>query len=167
MLYLTDRAAEIVARLMQLYPVGRFFRNADGQPWRRNQVTCRFSRIQIRMGRQIIQEKGIEVDAREVEQLAKTIAQDRVVQGRRTRKSQQELLREATKKLLARMAKKHTPKLCLYHLRHSWMTRLLKAGVDPITVATLAGHADTSMLSRIYAHIQNDDDHLRNALRRA
>jgi integrase len=57
-------------------------------------------------------------------------------------------------------------KYCLYHLRHTWMTRLLTSGVDPITVATLAGHSDTSMLARIYAHIQNDTAHLQNALKK-
>jgi site-specific recombinase XerD len=44
------------------------------------------------------------------------------------------------------------------------MTRMLKAGVDPITVATLAGHNDFSMLARIYQHIGQDTEHLQKAL---
>jgi integrase len=46
------------------------------------------------------------------------------------------------------------------------MTRLLKSGVDPITVSTLAGHVDTSMLARVYVHFSNDADHLRSSLMR-
>ena len=54
--------------------------------------------------------------------------------------------------------------LCLYDFRHSFVTRLLKAGVDPITIGHLAGHADVAMIARVYANIQNDTDHLRAAL---
>ena len=54
--------------------------------------------------------------------------------------------------------------LCLYDFRHSFVTRLLKAGVDPITIGHLAGHADVSMIARVYANIQNDTEHLRAAL---
>ena len=31
--YLTDRALEIVKRLMLVYPEGPLFRNSDGEPW--------------------------------------------------------------------------------------------------------------------------------------
>lgn len=65
-----------------------------------------------------------------------------------------------------RLRKKLRTKICLYLFRHSWMTRLLKSGVDPITVSTLAGHVDTSMLARVYVHFSNDADHLRNSLMR-
>ena len=52
-------------------------------------------------------------------------------------------------------------------VRHSWMTRLLKSGVDPITIATLAGHVDTSMLARQYQHVAQDPVFLREKLRAA
>lgn len=65
-----------------------------------------------------------------------------------------------------RFAKKIGKKYCLYTCRHTWMTRLLKSGVDPITVSTLAGHADTSMLARVYAHLSHDPKHLQQALNR-
>lgn len=65
-----------------------------------------------------------------------------------------------------RMDKKLGFRVKLYDLRHGFCTRLLKSGVDPITVATLAGHSDTSMLARVYAHIQNDNEHLLGALKK-
>jgi integrase len=105
-IYLNEKALEIIARRAKSYPEGPLFRNADGGRWKRNNIACRFGRMQTKVGK----------------------------------------------------------KYCLYNLRHSWMTSLLKAGVDPITVATLAGHTDTSMLARIYSHIQNDTEHLRKAL---
>ncbi|MFM9961613.1 MAG: tyrosine-type recombinase/integrase [Planctomycetaceae bacterium] len=64
----------------------------------------------------------------------------------------------------ARMKPKIGMKLCLYDFRHSFVTRLLKAGVDPITIGHLAGHADVSMIARVYANIQNDTEHLKAAL---
>ena len=59
-----------------------------------------------------------------------------------------------------RLKKKLGFKCCMYLLRHAWMTRLLKQGVDPITVSTLAGHVDTSMLARIYSHLAQDANYL-------
>ena len=59
-----------------------------------------------------------------------------------------------------RLKKKLGVKYCLYLFRHAWMTRMLQSGVDPITVSTLAGHADTSMLARVYAHLAHDPKHL-------
>lgn len=57
-------------------------------------------------------------------------------------------------------------RLCLYVFRHSFATRMLTAGVDPMTVATLLGHADTSMLGKIYQHLAQCPDHLLTQLNR-
>ena len=43
-----------------------------------------------------------------------------------------------------------------YSLRHTWITRKLVAGVDSHVVATLAGHADTKMLDKVYSHVSED-----------
>ena len=56
---------------------------------------------------------------------------------------------------------------CLYVLRHTWMNRLLTNGVDGLTVAILAGHADPSTLARTYQHLSQNPEYLRNAARRA
>src|SRR5690606_34664862 len=57
-------------------------------------------------------------------------------------------------------------RLCLYVFRHSFATRMLIAGVDPMTVATLLGHADTSMLGKVYQHLCQRPDHLLVSLNR-
>jgi len=67
----------------------------------------------------------------------------------------------------ARMKQKIGVRYCLYHFRHTWQDKLLKSRIDPITVATLAGHVDASMLARVYQHLSQDADYLRNALSRA
>jgi integrase len=65
-----------------------------------------------------------------------------------------------------RLEKKIGRKLSLYVFRHSFATRLLTEGVDPMTVATLLGHSDTSMLGRVYQHLYQRTDHLRSQLQR-
>ncbi len=52
---------------------------------------------------------------------------------------------------------------CLYEFRHGFCTRALKAGVDPVTVSVLMGHADTSMVTRVYSHVHQDNEHMRKA----
>lgn len=44
------------------------------------------------------------------------------------------------------------PTVRLYDARHSYVTALFTQGVDPRTVADLAGHADPAMTLRRYAH---------------
>lgn len=55
-------------------------------------------------------------------------------------------------------------KFALVDFRHSFVTRLLKAGVDPITIAALCGHSDLSMIAKVYAHVHQDGEHLQKAL---
>jgi integrase len=52
-----------------------------------------------------------------------------------------------------RIAKKTGVKYCSYALRHSYATHQLQTGTDPVTVATLLGHSDTSMLAKVYANL--------------
>jgi integrase len=49
-IYLTPVAKEIVTRLDR---GGHVFLNADGQPWRRNNVACRFVRMKKKLGRHL------------------------------------------------------------------------------------------------------------------
>ena len=65
-----------------------------------------------------------------------------------------------------KLKKRFGRRLCLYVFRHSFATRMLVAGVDPMTVATLLGHADTSMLGKIYQHLCQRPDHLLTQLSR-
>jgi integrase len=64
-----------------------------------------------------------------------------------------------------RLQKRLGRRYCLYHFRHTWITRMLKGGVDPLTLATLAGHVDTTMLTKFYAHVAADTSYLQRAAR--
>ena len=65
------------------------------------------------------------------------------------------------------MAAKLAPKFCLYHFRHSWLDRMLKAGTDALTCAILMGHRDPSMVAKTYQHLAQSGDYLRAALNKA
>jgi integrase len=163
--YLTDKALAIITRLMVAYPTGTLFRNSKGNPWKADAINCRFCRLQQTLAR----ERGETVkplDPEAVKKLAVTLTPTKIVKGQEVKKSEKDLLREARKKLRAKAAKSGT-KYALYALRHSYSTRLLEAGVDSLTVSTLLGHKDATMLARHYAHISNKGDHLRNALEKA
>ncbi len=61
--------------------------------------------------------------------------------------------------------KKHTGvKHFAYAWRHGFATRKLIQGHDHLTVAELMGHSDGTMLAKVYAHIDQNDDYLRQAL---
>jgi len=158
-IYFNAEALAIVTRLAGHYPDGPLFRNSDGERWGKNNVACRFARIRQRLCGKIALTK-LQLAAFVTE--LKNRKPNKLVNGREVAKTSADLQREARRKLRAKLVT--GPKFCLYHLRHTWMTRLLKSGVDPITVATLAGHNDVTMLARIYAHIQNDTEHLQKAL---
>lgn len=54
--YLTDVALAITRRLVLRYPKGPLFRNIKGEPWSTDAVNCAFTRLQIRIGRRILEE---------------------------------------------------------------------------------------------------------------
>ncbi|MBS0206937.1 MAG: tyrosine-type recombinase/integrase [Planctomycetes bacterium] len=158
--YLTEVAREITARLMLKYPEGPLFRTDDGRPFTPHSVNCQFMRLQDRLGRQIVAAKKLQSDETAIRKLAKTLKRTRMEKGIKKTKTERELYVEARQKLMSLLARRQAPKLCLYLFRHAWMTRMLMGGVDPITVSILAGHVDTSMLARQYQHLAHDADHL-------
>jgi integrase/recombinase XerC len=163
-IYLNPTALEIVKRLAAINPTGKLFRNEDGKAWRRNNVACRFSRMRGALGREILTEKGLMPTDKEIESVKITSQR----QNRKTKDfrdyTPSEKRKIAREGILRKRIKKLVPMYCLYNYRHTWITRMLKAGNDPITVATLAGHSDVTMLCRVYAHVINDTDHLQAAL---
>lgn len=57
--------------------------------------------------------------------------------------------------------------LTFHDLRHAAASRLIGAGLDPVTVAGVLGHEDASVTLRVYAHVydrQRSDDAVREAL---
>ena len=65
------------------------------------------------------------------------------------------------------LSKKLNQKYCLYVFRHSFATRMLESGLDPITVSVLMGHKDTTMLARGYQHLSHNPDNLLQQIRNA
>lgn len=65
-----------------------------------------------------------------------------------------------------RLKEKIGKRYAAYDLRHSFATRHLKSGNDPVTVAALLGHADATMLFKVYEHVSTDQDHLREKVKR-
>jgi integrase len=49
-IYLTETAAEIVARRSKLYPEGPIFRNSEGRPWLRKTLSSRWSVLRRKLG---------------------------------------------------------------------------------------------------------------------
>ena len=68
---------------------------------------------------------------------------------------------EVNRALQRAAVKAGVPDLCLYTLRHSFVSRLVQAGVSLPEVAALAGHRDIRMTMR-YAHLA--PQHLRNSI---
>ena len=56
------------------------------------------------------------------------------------------------------------PRVCAYAFRHTFVTDALEKGVPIATVAELAGHADTKMVSQVYSHLSQKGEHLRQAM---
>jgi integrase len=53
---------------------------------------------------------------------------------------------------------------CLYDFRHAFVTRLLRRGIPPYTVACLVGHRGTAMIERVYSHLPQDVSYLARIL---
>jgi integrase/recombinase XerC len=55
-------------------------------------------------------------------------------------------------------------KYAAYSIRHGFCQRKLEEGNDHLTVAALMGHANGQMVSQVYSHMNQADEHLRKAL---
>lgn len=63
--------------------------------------------------------------------------------------------------LFKRLEKKLGVKYSAYDYRHTFATRMLVAGLDHLTVAEFLGHANGSTLAKVYSHIDQKADFMR------
>ena len=63
-----------------------------------------------------------------------------------------------------RLKKQLGVKYACYSLRHGFATRKLEDGLDHLTVAALMGHSDGTMVARVYSHLGDRPDYLREKL---
>jgi integrase len=56
--------------------------------------------------------------------------------------------------------------LCAYLARHGFGTRAILNGVNPAVVAELMGHTSLEMVSKVYVHLADQHEHLRDAVER-
>jgi integrase len=161
--YLNDRALAITRRLMERHPTGKLFRNDRGRAWEPYAVNCCFCRVRIRMGLRRMKELG--VAAERPPRFNRHKFKDAATLNEARTENQATLRRR--KKEREKLASKHAPKFCLYHLRHSWLDRAIKSGVDAMTAAILMGHRDPSMVAKVYQHASQSPAYLREAARKA
>jgi integrase len=157
--YLTDVALAITRRLMPAHPSDPLFVNTDGRRWSSSALNCRFAQLRLALGRRRLDE--LELTPPKLKRLTKAERADATARTRH---------REAVgqrRRQIAALARSPVPRYSLYTSRHSRCTHALERGVDAVTVATLMGHRDTTMISRHYAHLMQRRDHLREAVRRA
>ena len=74
--------------------------------------------------------------------------------------------RDMVRQRFLRLREKVGGNFCAYHLRHTFATDALQR-LDPITVASLMGHADASTLARNYQHLAKLPDYMQEAARKA
>lgn len=62
------------------------------------------------------------------------------------------------------LSEKTGVKITAYDLRHGYITRKIKAGVNHMVIAPAVGHTDGSMIGKVYSHVSQEEAHLRAAL---
>ncbi len=73
---------------------------------------------------------------------------------------------EAVNCAFVRIQRKLQVKYCLTAFRHTWCHRMLKAGVDALTVSVLMGHSDPTMIARVYSHLSHAPDYLLESVKK-
>ncbi len=58
-------------------------------------------------------------------------------------------------------------KYSAYDFRRTWATRMLVSGLDHLTVAELMGHSNGATLAKVYAHVDQKGDYLRQKFNQA
>ena len=166
-IYLNDTALAIIRKLCVRYPEGTLFRNGNGDRWTTDAVNCAFVAVRNRLGRLRLKTEKASLAEEDITTCIAQLKPARTVKGKAVPKSPAELRNEARRKLWNRKAAEMAPKYCLTVLRHSWCHHALRRGIDALTVSVLMGHADCSMVTKVYSHLSHAPDYLREAVRKA
>jgi integrase len=156
--YLGERALAIVRRAAAAHPIGPMLRNTEGDPWNGAAVNCLFQRVRRELGRRTLLRLGLLPP-----KLQRLTAVERGDREKRTAHEYRVLER---RRLIHRLAWEHGTKYSLYAFRHAFCTEALENGLDAVTVSVLMGHRDTTMISRVYSHLTQRQEHLRDAANR-
>lgn len=154
-IYLSDKAKEIVSRLAKLRPNGPMFLNTDNNPWQAQAIVCRFQRLLVKLS-------GVHVSIPPLPRFERRNFNDPVLLADARKKHQAAVV--ARRRQRAKLARQSKTRFAMYDIRHCFATRKLKEGYDPITVAALLGHKDAAMLCKHYEEISRDGEHLRQAV---
>jgi integrase len=161
-IYLTDRAQEILARLADEHPTGPLLLNSAGNAWTKDAINCAFCRLQLALGRRAIEERGLD-DPKPTRFRKEGVEPKRLAEAREKHRAKV----KAWQKDQQRLARELGTKYHLGAFRKGYATEALKSGVDVIGLAHLMGHRDPSMLSRVYARVQQDPEYMAELARRA
>jgi integrase len=156
--YLSDRALEITRRLVGLRPSGPLLLNTEGRPWCVSSVKCRFQKLCREVGRRRLKSSGQMPP--KLKRLTAAQRADPVL-----RKGHQAAVLERRRQVND-LARQSGVRFNLYAFRHSLITESLVKGLDAVTVSVLAGHRDTTTISRVYSHLTQRHEHLREAARK-
>jgi integrase len=140
-------AFEIVARLMQQQTPSKLFLNANGRPWKKNAICCRFERLHIMLGRRKMKELGITVPR--VPRFNASAFND-AAELRAAHKAHQQKLRNRRRDVI-KLAREHGKDFAAYDRRHGFAQRLLERGANHLAVAELLGHSNGNMVSQVYS----------------
>jgi integrase len=154
-IYLSDKALELVTRLAESRPTGPLFLNVDHNPWKAQAIVCRFQRLLVKLA-------GPNTELPPLPRFNRRNYADSVALA--AAREERRLALIARRKKMASAARQGETRIAMYDIRHCFATRKLKEGHDPITVATLLGHKDAAMLCKHYEEISRDGEHLRKAV---
>jgi integrase len=157
--YLNDKALRIVSAAAAANSTGPLLRNSEGNPWRMASVNCLFQRVRRELGRRRLHRLGLLPP--KIPRMTAPVRKDKTLRAEQERKVL------ARRKEVHRLAWEHGIKYSLYAFRHAFCTEALENGVDAVTVSVLMGHRDTTMISRVYSHLTQRQEHLRDAANRA
>ena len=122
-------------------------------------TNCLFQRVRVNLGRGLLRSRGLvppKVPRLKVHERGDEIK--RVEQNRRVLERRAEI---------RRLAWELGTKYSIYAMRHAYCTEALESGLDAVTVSVLMGHRDTTMISRVYSHVDQRHKHMREAANRA